>query len=422
MSKTTSSPELGAWESTDPRWQLVQRIASSQLLKSSSRLREFLLYVGECAVRDAPEEATEQQIGIHVFGRAPGYNSSEDSIVRTHARLLRQKLTEYFAGEGATEQIIVEIPKGHYLPIFRPVESKSPVPGIHEATRALDAAQSPPLSSVNTTSKIQAGPWRVITLGVIALTLLFLAALQIRRRGIATSPVAQTNDAMETLWSPFLSGTPPLVIYSNALFDGSSKTGLRYAHPTTDPGAASSYIDTYTGIGEVAAVYRLTRMFDANHAQFILKRSLLVTWDEASIKNLIFIGSSAENPSLRVLPDTSDFTIVADDSFAGFVNHHPKPGEPALYSRPEHPLTRDYAVLALLPGMQPGKKILICSGLTTFGTQAAVDFATNPENVDQLFRAAGFAKGTIRPFEAVLETTITGGVPVETKLVTVHTH
>jgi hypothetical protein len=85
-------------------------------------------------------------------------------------------------------------------------------------------------------------------------------------------------------------------------------------------------------------------------------------------------------------------------------------------------LTRDYAVLALLPGMQPGKKILICSGLTTFGTQAAVDFATNPENVDQLFRAAGFAKGTIRPFEAVLETTITGGVPVETKLVTVHTH
>src|ERR1035437_2860839 len=128
MSKTTTSPELRAWESTDPRWELVQRIASSQLLKTSSRLREFLLYVGECAIRDAPEEATEQQIGIHVFGRAPGYNSSEDSIVRTHARLLRQKLTEFFAGEGATEQIIVEIPKGHYLPIFRPAGSKPSVP------------------------------------------------------------------------------------------------------------------------------------------------------------------------------------------------------------------------------------------------------------------------------------------------------
>jgi hypothetical protein len=401
---------------------LVQRIASSQLLKTSSRLREFLLYVGECAIRDVPEEATEQQIGIHVFGRAPGYNSSEDSIVRTHARLLRQKLTEYFAGEGSTEQIIVEIPKGHYLPSFRAVESNARPPKLPGAISPLDTEISPVIAPVSKAPTPNAGPWLVIALGVIALTLLFLAALQIRHKSVSTAPVVQTSSAMATLWGPFLSGAPPLVIYSNALFDGSSKTGLRYAHPTTDPESSSSYIDTYTGIGEVAAVYRLTRTFDAEHAQFILKRSLLVTWDEASIKNLIFIGSSAENPSLRVLPDTSDFTIVADDTFAGFVNHHPKPGEPAMYSRPEHPLTRDYAVLALLPGMQPGKRILICSGLTTFGTQAAVDFATNPEDVDQLFRAAGFTRGTVRPFEALLETTITGGVPVETKLVTVHTH
>jgi hypothetical protein len=420
MSKTTTSPELRTWESTDPRWELVQRIASSQLLKTSSRLREFLLYVGECAIRDAPEEATEQQIGIHVFGRAPGYNSSEDSIVRTHARLLRQKLAEFFAGEGASEKIIVEIPKGHYLPIFRAADSKPPLSGLYEAKATLDTDFSLALKPASQIPTSKAGLWRVITLGVIAVVLLTLITLQIRHK--RTAPATQTNAAMESLWGPFLSGAPPLVIYSNALFDGSSKTGLRYAHPTNDGGASNSYIDTYTGIGEVAGVYRLTRMFDDRHAQFVLKRSLLVTWDEASIKNLIFIGSSAENPSLRVLPDTSDFTIVANDSFAGFVNHHPKPGEPAMYSRPEHPLTKDYAVVALLPGMQPGKRILICSGLTTFGTQAAVDFATNPETVDQLFRAAGFTHGTVRPFEALLETTITGGVPVQTKLVTVHLH
>ncbi|MES2220235.1 MAG: hypothetical protein V4587_04630 [Acidobacteriota bacterium] len=420
MSKTTPKPELRAWESTDPRWELLQRIASSQLLRSSSRLRDFLLYVGECAIRDVPEEATEQQIGIHVFGRAPGYNSSEDSIVRTHARLLRQKLAEYFSAEGATEPIIVEIPKGHYLPIFRPAESKVP-PAILPGTIKMHAAE---LDSAVPLSTRPAAPraklWRVLALGLIALALLSLVALELwRKRNL---PVNHSSTAMGTLWTPFMSGPPPLVIYSNALFDGSSKTGLRYAHSTGDSALPNSYIDTYTGIGEVAAVYRLTRMFDADHAQFVLKRSLLVTWDEASIKNLIFIGSSAENPSLRVLPDTSDFTIVSDDSSSGFVNHHPRPGEPAVYSRPEHPLTRDYAVLALLPGMQPGKKILICSGLTTFGTQAAVDFATNPEDVDQLFRAAKFNNGTVRPFEALLETSITGGVPVETKLLTVHTH
>src|ERR1700735_1312067 len=111
---------------SDQRWALVNRIAASQHLKGSPRLCEFLCYIARCAIRDAPEDATEQQIGIRVFGRAPGYNSSEDSIVRTHARLLRQKLAEFFAGEGASEKIIVEIPKGHYLPIFRAADSKPP--------------------------------------------------------------------------------------------------------------------------------------------------------------------------------------------------------------------------------------------------------------------------------------------------------
>src|SRR5215813_3205271 len=104
----------------DERWALIERIASSRFLKSSVRLREFLFYTADCAIREAPEDATEQQIGIRVFGRHPGYNSSEDSIVRTHARLLRQKLSAYFAEEGATEELLVEIPKGHYLPIFVP--------------------------------------------------------------------------------------------------------------------------------------------------------------------------------------------------------------------------------------------------------------------------------------------------------------
>jgi hypothetical protein len=109
------SPKLDAQLRGNPRWAVVERIAESQHLKSSARLCQFLYYVAECALRGVPEEATEQQIGMRVFGRPPGYNSSEDSIVRTHARLLRQKLTAYFAEEGRAEQYIVEIPKGHYL-------------------------------------------------------------------------------------------------------------------------------------------------------------------------------------------------------------------------------------------------------------------------------------------------------------------
>src|SRR5229473_8267355 len=104
----------------DPRWELVQRVIESPHLIGSARLRDFLLHVAACAIRQAPEDATEQQIGIQVFQRLPGFNSSEDSIVRSQARLLRLKLSAYFNAEGASEPLIIEIPKGHYLPVFLP--------------------------------------------------------------------------------------------------------------------------------------------------------------------------------------------------------------------------------------------------------------------------------------------------------------
>ena len=211
-----------------------------------------------------------------------------------------------------------------------------------------------------------------------------------------------------------------MVIYSNARFLGDSKTGLRYA-----PAGASStepVVDNYTGIGELASVYELTRLFDAHHTTFVLKRSLLVTWDEAKTRNLIFIGSPAENPSLRVVPALTDFTLTANPQSAGFVNNHPRPGEPPVFSRPEHPLTMDYAVIALAPGVQPGKRTLMFSGLTTLGTQAAVEYASRKESLAELLKLVSSPTGEIRPFEALLAVTLEGGVPLQSKLVSIRVH
>jgi hypothetical protein len=407
------APKHDATPRNDGRWLVVERIASSHHLKSSPRLCQFLFYVAECAIREAPEEATEQQIGIRVFGRPPGYNSSEDSIVRTHARLLRQKLEAYFAEEGVAEKIVVEMPKGHYLPVFLQ-RSEDAIVG--EKPAAVPTAGTLRLAGRETQlSRLGSRKIAWLLLPVLAVSaILFWHPW--KKPQVAETPVG-------IFWRPFLTGEPPIVIFSNALFKGDSTNGLRYATPQTSDGTPQQpYVDTYTGIGELASVYNLTRLFDDHHATFILKRSLLVTWDEAQLRNLIFIGSRAENPSLRVLPGTTDFTMVAAPDSAGVVNHNPKPGEPAVYSRPEQPLTSDYAILALLPGMQSGKRILIFSGLTTFGTQAAVDYVCQPDTSAELLKKITGPKGDIHPFEAVLETTIGGGVPLQTHLVTIRVH
>jgi hypothetical protein len=234
-------------------------------------------------------------------------------------------------------------------------------------------------------------------------------------------PRALANkSAVEVFWAPFLSGDPPVVIYSNARFVGDSKTGLRYAPagvPSSEP-----VVDNYTGIGELASVYELTRLFDAHHGSFVLKRSLLLTWDEAKMRNLIFIGSPAENSSLSALPALRDFTLTANPQSAGFVNNHPRAGEPAVYSRPEHPLTMDYAVIALVPGVQSGKRTLMFSGLTTLGTQAAVEYGSRKESLAELLKLVTSPTGEIKPFEALLAVTLEGGVPLQSKLVSIRVH
>jgi hypothetical protein len=402
---------------SDERWALVNRIASSQHLKTSPRLREFLFYVAKCAIREAPEDATEQQIGIRVFGRPPGYNSSEDSIVRTHARLLRQKLAAYFTEEGASEELVLEVPKGHYLPVFHIRAERRPAPEIIIAPPT-DTAE--PEWPTETPDAVVSHWPRLLGSGIAILILIAAVTLGFLRPWRAPAPV---QTAVDVFWKPFLAADPPLVIYSNALFEGNSAQGLRYAAPgTAKEQASDGYVDTYTGIGELASVYTLTRLFDAHRANFILKRSLLVTWDEAQLRNLIFIGSRAENPSLRVLPPTTDFTMVAGPDSAGVVNVHPLSGEPAVYSRPERPLTTDYAILALQQGVQPGKLMLVFSGLTTFGTQAVVDFVCQPDTVALLLKTITGPRGEIRPFQAVLQTTIGGGVPLQTRLVTIRVH
>jgi hypothetical protein len=384
----------------DPRWELVQRIIESPHLAGSARLRDFLLHVTASAIRETPEDATEQQIGIQVFQKSPGFNSSEDSVVRSQARLLRLKLSAYFNAEGASEPLILEIPKGHYLPVFFPAGE-----GAHDHSSRIGLSRK----------RFASHPWQIAS--AIFLVVLGLSAVGVRlwQRHLASS------QPLNRLWAPFLAGDPPLVIYSNAVFIGDSKRGMRYAASDGSDNMAPDRVDNYTGIGELVSVHELTQLFDRHHAEFKLKRSLLVTWDEARERNLIFIGSIAENSSLKAMPSTQDFTFIATSDAAGIINHHPRRGEPASYIRPEQPLTKDYAIVALLPGVQPDLHMLVFSGLTTLGTEAAVEYAATPETAAELIKQIA-PDGKVHNFEALLEVSISGGVPLQPRLLTLRVH
>jgi serine/threonine-protein kinase len=85
------------------------------------------------------QELKESLIAMEVFGRAPGYDSKQDPIVRTEASRLRARLGEYYSGEGKGDSLAIELPKGGYVPLFRPAlaergparQATPPVPPRH---------------------------------------------------------------------------------------------------------------------------------------------------------------------------------------------------------------------------------------------------------------------------------------------------
>ncbi len=110
-------------ESQAAREQL-ERVLASPGFARNERMSRFLRFVVERHVEGRDDELKESLIAIEVFGRPPGHDSKRDPIVRTEASRLRARLSEYYVGEGKGDSIAIELPKGGYIPLFRPAAAK----------------------------------------------------------------------------------------------------------------------------------------------------------------------------------------------------------------------------------------------------------------------------------------------------------
>ncbi len=97
---------------------LLERVLASRHFAKSGLLSRFLRYICERSLTGGGNALTEHHIGVHVFGRPDGYDSSADNIVRNYARQLRNRLDDYYREEGQSELLRLEVPRGGYKPVF----------------------------------------------------------------------------------------------------------------------------------------------------------------------------------------------------------------------------------------------------------------------------------------------------------------
>ena len=402
-------------------FQQIDRIIKSHSLRGSEALCKLLQYLAKKSLEDPDAPLKEYQIATEVFGRND-FDPQSDSSVRVQAGRLRVKLAEYYASEGANDPVLVKVPKGSYHLVFetRPGTSHPDVAPYHQ-----ESLPPVPDSSVPVRGRFAI---TALTVGLLMSLVVLAISVRGRKRTDASStsiPEAQpATGPLAEFWRPFTSATEqPWVIYSNAAFVGRPETGMRYYNSGED-GKAKVY-DHYTGVGEVLAIHSLDEVFSGLGRHVRVKRGSLFTLDDARNTNLIFVGSPSENLSLLDIPGTQEF--VFRRASAGprkgdlqIVNKHPKPGEATDYlaSPSNAPLVQDYAVVGLVPGVTPGRFVMILAGTTTFGTEGAVEFASQPESVEKILQEIPGSSDGMKPFEALVRVKIARGVPIESELVT----
>jgi len=454
----------------------LDRILRSGSFRNAPALQRLLQYVTSKSAEGQLTHLKEYTIGIDVFGRGNSYDPKIDPVVRVEMHRIRQKLREYYKTEGANDPIFVEIPTGHYVPsigirsslvLTQKGLSETADPAPSPIDRLPGAANGKAAVATESTRRFLQlfATHPIAAIGVLCLVAaLVVSGALIKARwpdlGIAhraaspsasDSSIPNPGDAVRDFWAAFLGkDQQPIIGYANAIFlidrtndlfrfrsgasdnRGSPVDAHLARQFASNPSLVAKagplfYEYSYTGTGDMEAVWRITRLFSRMGYDTTLKRSRLVTIHDLQEHNVILVGSSFQNDAVAKLPSAGqDFAYelpkIDDELWNGrIVNRHPLPGEAPFYKTERDNATQmvkeDYALITVQPSIVPGRYIAVVGGLDTSGSSGATEFLSSASGIAELtnrLASLGLQKADGQPpfFQALIKVDLQNGLDV----------
>jgi hypothetical protein len=434
----------------------LERVLQSRTLQNSESLKAFLRFVVEKTVADEDVLLKEYTIATEVFGRNGDYDPRIDSVVRVQAGRLRTKLQEYYTTEGKADPVIIDLPKGHYHPVFNsphPQQAASEptttatgeaVSGNHGATAAAIAADaqaragSAPARGRSKAVSFLLGA--LVVLLVVAVAALYNSNRELRRQAASADSSFDPAD-FKAVWSPFISDPEaPLLVLSNPTVyrfvneadpDSLERRAIRLTPEQTrslvdapefrgqwtggDSPQLIPSLGMYTGMGEAIGLYRLTDLFRTAHKTILLRQSRHVSAADLKYRNVILLGSIYVNEWTRRLPTVESFNYTFS---ATIENRNPQAGEEREY-KPQFneqtgELTVDYALITVKPNVSGEHAVMTLAGIFSEGTEAAAEFVTTRNHLavlGQRLRQLGGQNAPPKYYQALLKVEVENGTP-----------
>jgi adenylate cyclase len=190
---------------TEMRAQLARIIASPEFVVPE-RARSFLRYVVEETLAGHADRLKGYTIAVTVFERDAGFDSQTDPVVRIEAGRLRRALERYYLVAGQADPVLIEIPKGGYVPTF----TRRPVLTTAVPTAKAPGTDEPPAATTVTEWLSAPFPrWCALALvlaGLAALVAVLVGIPQLRfAQQPAAVPEAAVPEGTSLLVMPFAS-------------------------------------------------------------------------------------------------------------------------------------------------------------------------------------------------------------------------
>jgi hypothetical protein len=397
----------------------LKTIIDSPIFQTSKQSQKLLTYIVHHSLLKDDNLLRERVIGSQVFDRAPNYDAANDPVVRARVSEVRKRLAQYYLSNNPVKtNIRIEIPVGSYRASFKPIEPKT--------KQLILGSKDENFKSSNKSIYRFIASKPYIILGFI---LLCCVPIIIYKFYYVHS---NQDQAFQKFWSPVLNNKEPVLIYTgtNVVYRFSPDFLDRYRnlHHVTNNGpefvinfdhnekidsrdilsSSNSYVTT----GDVSACAAIISMLAHHNKQFELRYAEDISPSDLRASPTVLIGAF-NNPWTLYITHPLRFAFMDGRTIVDQFNN--KKSWSVMLDHNGKTID-DYAIITKMRSPQTGKLLLTAAGIGQNGTQAASEFLSNPQQIQDFVNKAPI-NWDDRNFQIVLHVKVTDEIPSSVNIV-----
>jgi len=299
MSRTEVADGPGAKLTAEAVREQLESIVRDPAFRSSKRSIQFLRYVVEQTLADAPEQIKERTIGIEVFGREPQYDTNEDHVVRTAAGELRKRLAIYYGEEKHRYELRISLVPGSYIPQFKlpaQMHAAEIEPGLDVASHADPAhnhtAEPEPVAKEMPAADVPAPKMRKRLLGAVAAAIVLSVFFGYRW--------LHSTNPEDLFWKPVLETPGPVLLAVGDVPNGPPTASTpEYSQESSIP-IVHKASSTTIPFADAVTMARVLGVLQVRGKDVIIRREGQSSFADLREGSVVLIGAFNNEWSLRL--------------------------------------------------------------------------------------------------------------------------